>query len=210
MSKVRSIKTLQLDSGRHCFNFTNTVHSRTEEGIFDYLKTYDDLIEWMEKVNLLSKARLKILKDFVSERPKEAEKKLLQIKNKRELLYQTFSSIIHNKNIDKTLVTQFNETLSEALSNLAFDITKNRIELGWKNEGVNLLEPLWVIFKDAFDILTSVPKKRIKECGSCGWLFLDNSKNNSRVWCSMQTCGSSDKAKRYYYRKKKERNNKHD
>ncbi|WP_344746998.1 CGNR zinc finger domain-containing protein [Streptosporangium vulgare] len=35
-------------------------------------------------------------------------------------------------------------------------------------------------------------------CPSCYWLFLDTSKNGRRRWCSMTTCGSRDKARRYY------------
>jgi predicted RNA-binding Zn ribbon-like protein len=67
------------------------------------------------------------------------------------------------------------------------------------------MEPLWVIYKDAFDIITTSPVNRIKECRSCGWLFLDKSKNNSRTWCNMQSCGSIEKSRRYYYNTKKAR-----
>ena len=42
------------------------------------------------------------------------------------------------------------------------------------------------------------PLERVGECPSCGWLFLDTSRNGRRRWCSMATCGSRDKARRYY------------
>ncbi len=202
MSKERSIKTLLLDGGCHCFNFTNTIHSRKEEGIYDYLETYDSLLDWCEKVKLLPKDRIKKLRDFAMGNNKNAEKMLLEIKLKRELLYKIFSSIIHNKLIDETFIEDFNSALSDSLSNLAFKFNKGKIDLGWNESKINLMEPLWIIFKDAFDIFTAVSVNRYKECNACGWLFLDRSKNNSRVWCNMQTCGSIDKAKRYYYRKK--------
>src|ERR1700735_2051557 len=36
----------------------------------------------------------------------------------------------------------------------------------------------------------------------CGWLFIDDSKNASRRWCSMQSCGNRAKALRHYLRSK--------
>lgn len=41
---------------------------------------------------------------------------------------------------------------------------------------------------------------RLKICGNCGWLFMDRSRNRSRVWCDMRVCGNRAKASRHYYR----------
>lgn len=41
---------------------------------------------------------------------------------------------------------------------------------------------------------------RLKICANCGWLFLDQSRNRSRVWCDMTVCGNRAKASRHYYR----------
>jgi predicted RNA-binding Zn ribbon-like protein len=202
MSKERNIQTLLLDGGCHCFNFINTVNSRKEEEIFDYLQTYDDLLEWSDRVKLLPRERLKQLNEFAKKNTKSAEKKLKEIKSKRELLYHIFSLIIHNKIVDESSAKDFNDVLSDSLSNLVFKFNKGKLDLGWNEKEVNMTEPLWVVMKDAFDIFTSLSLSRFKECDACGWIFLDKSKNNSRVWCNMQTCGSIDKAKRYYYRKK--------
>jgi CGNR zinc finger/Putative stress-induced transcription regulator len=35
---------------------------------------------------------------------------------------------------------------------------------------------------------------------SCRWLFYDTTRNHSRTWCTDTTCGSREKAKRYYRR----------
>jgi predicted RNA-binding Zn ribbon-like protein len=54
----------------------------------------------------------------------------------------------------------------------------------------------------AVALLTAAEKGRLKACPACGWFFLDKTKNRSRRWCSMTTCGNSAKARRYYWRKK--------
>ena len=41
---------------------------------------------------------------------------------------------------------------------------------------------------------------RLRQCqdGACGWLFLDRTKNASRVWCSSGDCGNRARARRHY------------
>lgn len=39
---------------------------------------------------------------------------------------------------------------------------------------------------------------RLKACPNCDWLFLDKSKNGSRIWCDMAVCGNRQKARRNY------------
>ena len=43
---------------------------------------------------------------------------------------------------------------------------------------------------------------KLKVCPNCGWLFLDRSRNSSRLWCDMTVCGNRHKAKRHYRRRK--------
>ncbi|HVR39059.1 MAG TPA: CGNR zinc finger domain-containing protein [Thermoanaerobaculia bacterium] len=52
----------------------------------------------------------------------------------------------------------------------------------------------------AIALLTSEELPRIKSCPACAWLFFDASKNRSRRWCRMETCGSANKSRRYYRR----------
>ncbi len=49
----------------------------------------------------------------------------------------------------------------------------------------------------AFDLLRGSELNRLKQCPpeNCRWLFLDRSKNGSRRWCEMATCGNRAKAR---------------
>ncbi len=44
---------------------------------------------------------------------------------------------------------------------------------------------------------------RLASCGNplCGWLFVDRSRNRSRVWCEMAVCGNRVKVGRFRHRK---------
>jgi CGNR zinc finger protein len=48
---------------------------------------------------------------------------------------------------------------------------------------------------------------RLKRCANsdCGWMFVDLSKNQSRQWCEMRTCGNRANLRRYRERLRKRR-----
>ncbi len=54
----------------------------------------------------------------------------------------------------------------------------------------------------ALSLLSKFGVSRVKVCPNCNWLFLDNSRNGSRVWCDMAVCGNRQKARRHYHRGK--------
>jgi predicted RNA-binding Zn ribbon-like protein len=41
------------------------------------------------------------------------------------------------------------------------------------------------------------PRLKVCQEGTCRWAFLDTSKNRSRSWCSMRTCGNRTKTRAY-------------
>lgn len=44
--------------------------------------------------------------------------------------------------------------------------------------------------------------ERFKACKACGWCYYDSTKNRSRRWCDMASCGSREKVRAYRARKK--------
>jgi predicted RNA-binding Zn ribbon-like protein len=73
----------------------------------------------------------------------------------------------------------------------------------WAAADDALEAPLWPILRSAAEILTSEDRQQVRECAgtACTWLFLDRSRNRSRRWCSMESCGNREKARRHYRRK---------
>jgi predicted RNA-binding Zn ribbon-like protein len=53
----------------------------------------------------------------------------------------------------------------------------------------------------AMRLLDPSLRARTKICPNCSWLFLDQSKNQSRLWCDMAVCGNRAKAKAHYRRR---------
>ncbi|NGO52854.1 CGNR zinc finger domain-containing protein [Allomesorhizobium camelthorni] len=54
----------------------------------------------------------------------------------------------------------------------------------------------------ALSLMTQDSLRRLRICRNCNWLFLDRSRNGSRLWCDMAVCGNRQKARRHYRRRK--------
>lgn len=56
----------------------------------------------------------------------------------------------------------------------------------------------------ALSLMSTENLARMRICPSCRWLFVDRSRNGSRLWCDMAVCGNRQKARRHYNRGKEE------
>lgn len=207
MSNEKNINTLPLDGGTLCFDFINTVNTRTKQfEVHEYLQDYQNFLLWCRKVEIIEKEKFTALAAYAQKNAAETKKALEKIKKTRENLYQLFSSIATDqvRQIPIIVLKRFNTDLQNALSHLQFELTEDELQQTWEPKKLPLLEPLWIVLKSANDILVDKKYERIKECPACGWLFLDQTKNNKRRWCNPSTCGSIEKSKRYYRKKKKE------
>ena len=65
----------------------------------------------------------------------------------------------------------------------------------------DLLRP---VLHSALHLLSSPDLARLRECAAerCGKLYLDHTKNASRRWCDMDTCGNRAKARRHQARRR--------
>jgi predicted RNA-binding Zn ribbon-like protein len=52
----------------------------------------------------------------------------------------------------------------------------------------------------ALSLLRDDTVARLRICPNCTWLFVDRSRNSSRLWCDMAVCGNRQKASRHYRR----------
>jgi predicted RNA-binding Zn ribbon-like protein len=57
----------------------------------------------------------------------------------------------------------------------------------------------------AVEIVVGDDHHRLRACPNCAWLFLDFSRNGSRRWCSMESCGTRVKARRLTERRRERR-----
>ena len=84
----------------------------------------------------------------------------------------------------------------------AEELRSLRLATGRSDEPLSFEAALAV---SALSLLSSGSLAKLKICRHCEWLFLDKSRNSSRLWCDMSVCGNRVKAKQHYRRQKMQR-----
>jgi len=100
-------------------------------------------------------------------------------------------------------LTALNAAISLAYPHLQLVASGAEFAWGWTGAEDDWARMLWPVVRSAAELLTSPLLTRVRECADeqgCGFLFFDLTRNRSRRWCSMESCGNRAKARRHYKR----------
>lgn len=188
----------ELTGGHIALDFANTVESRPTGEARDRLAEYADLVRWSEQAGLLNRKEATTLRELADRHPRAASQVLGRARVMRESIYALFSAVAHGGALPAAALERLNEELPLALSRSRVKRSDRGAMWGWSDE-VALDRMLWPVVRGAADLLTAVERDRVRECAadSCGWLFLDGSRNRSRRWCDMSVCGNRNKVRRF-------------
>ncbi|MFB6458035.1 CGNR zinc finger domain-containing protein [Chitinophaga sp. Hz27] len=203
MSTPVTISTIRLDGGICCLDFVNTISERFRADQQDYLQHYKDICIWSLHTGIISPKTIQTLERLAKDFPVKAVQAFDKSIRLRELLYVIFRQLTLGKPLADNDLLSFNTYISEAYTNMEFSWDK---QLGYGQLSLNapgLELPIWKIVQSAAGLLASSQVNQVKQCPRCGKLFLDKSKNSSRRWCSMATCGDLNKVTRFQQKQKK-------
>lgn len=189
------INSLVLAGGWPALDFANTVSQRQPEPGEELLKDWDDFAQWIVRLGLLSSREMERWRLF---RPID----MAEVRGLREMIYALFGHYAARGSLDARQLAMFNGYLHEVYTHTTLQLRPDGCIVRGVEPVPHVEKPLWILALSAEALLTDDRLKRVKTCPGCGWLFLDTSKNGLRRWCSMQTCGSQEKARNYYHRKK--------
>ncbi|MFB9676121.1 CGNR zinc finger domain-containing protein [Streptosporangium vulgare] len=167
-----------------CLDFTNTVNSRPVARR-DWLATPEEAVTWAHAAG------------HPIERRTGLAAALPEARDLRETVFRVFRPLTDGDDPPRADLDALTATYAGGLAHARFEHDEGRFRFVWpapRTVGTLLRE----VAASAVDLLARGPLERIHACPSCYWLFLDTSKNGRRRWCSMTTCGSRDKARRYY------------
>lgn len=199
--------------GRLCLDFTNTVGGRDSQDAqprisrleykirADKLESYADLVAWSVRAGMLTESEARALLRAAKDNPSAANSTLKRGIRLRETLYRIFLSIAGGISPDKDDIASLNKELAAARAHERLAQKEEGFVWAW-DDSKTLDSVLWAVARSASELLTSDELSRVRQCGgeSCGWLFLDTSRNRSRQWCDMRDCGNLSKVRRFRQR----------
>jgi predicted RNA-binding Zn ribbon-like protein len=208
VSSIRGERRFKLRGGVVCLDFVNTVGSRLTDRPREYLRSYEDLLGWARQAGLLAPEETEGLFRQAALDSEGARETLSRALALREAIDRVISRAIAGESQDESDLSVLNRELSIALSHLRVMPTDGAYgwdwDLSWDEGETPLDRPLWPVAQSAAELLTSPKLGRVKVCAGdgCGWMFLDESRNNSRRWCDSRDCGNRERVRRHLARKR--------
>jgi predicted RNA-binding Zn ribbon-like protein len=196
MPGIADVTRMRLVGGNLALDFVNTRSGPpVGEPDADVLAEYGDLVSWAVYTGDLSQREAESVRRQASENRRAANAVFARAIRVRDDLDQVFRALAAGRNADQATLSRLRDDASDALRSA-------RLEPGaafawsWSDDR-SLTRPLWPVVHSAIELLVDGALHRVKQCQGCSFLFVDESKNRSRRWCSMDDCGTDEKMRRY-------------
>lgn len=182
--------------GHPALDFVNSVRRWTPAVGADDLASFADAVRFATTAGLLGGAEARALA-----RAPDGDRELTRLRALRDAIHAIAAAIAAATRPPPAALSVLDRHLAEGARHARLvAAAANRIERKVAPSSAGPAALRYRVADAAAALFTGPDAARIKACPACGWVFLDASKNRSRRWCSMDTCGSADKARRYYRR----------
>jgi predicted RNA-binding Zn ribbon-like protein len=183
-------------SGSTCIDFCNTLDHKYTPPKYDLIPNYASTLQWGQAAGILPLSFQGAAAD--------GQQSIARIYDMRSLISSLLLPFTCSGIPNETELTAFNTCLREVNESMKIISTGGGYTLI-----CSAVDPLaqivCAVVRSTADLLLSNQLEQLKQCGECGWLFYDTSRNQSRRWCDMNSCGNRAKARRHYERVRQKR-----
>ncbi len=197
MSRDTARAATQFFGGRVCLDFANTLDWRTSDDPQELIPGYADLLSWSERRGTLPHAATRKLSTRAAS--KEAAAAMREAYALRREIWTIADKLRGGQAANLRLV---NRMLAAAPRQPELVRQDRSYRHGFAGSDIN--EPLWPVLWSLSALLASDDAGRVGCCEAqgCGWFFVDESPNRTRLWCSSEVCGNRERARRAYAKRK--------
>ena len=193
------VRPLYVVAGNLALDFANTVDDPTGPARFDHIQDIPRLLSWARNIKLISDQQHDQLAELARSRPTVAAASLRRAHLLRRTVQLVFGAIADGRPIPEQPWRDLRRSTAEAIAHADLTTEHDQVRLAW--DGASLDAVTWPVAYAAHELLTGGQLGRVKRCAACPWLYVDQSKNSSRRWCTMDDCGKNEKMRRYVERR---------
>jgi predicted RNA-binding Zn ribbon-like protein len=198
MSRDTSRALTQFFGGRICLDFANTVDWRTSEEPQELIPDYAALLAWSAARHTLPQAALARLEPQAA----GAAAAAVLVEEAHALRAQIWQVAEALRRGGVAPLAAINRALARVppQPRLICEARRYVHDLA----GSALDEPLRPVLWSLTALLASDDAGRVGCCSAqgCGWFFVDESPNHTRLWCSSEVCGNRERARRAYAKRR--------
>lgn len=193
-----------LTGGHPALDLANTVSRRDDPTRRkEHLDSFSDLVSFALQDKILTPKQANDLEARARQSATDSARSFRKAIALREALYRVFAATAKSRPAPAKDLQKINESALDAVQHRCLVRSSGAYHWEWQADTRNRFDRiLWPIAQSAVDLLTSDELKLVRWCEApdCEWLFLDHSRNRSRRWCDMNSCGNRAKARRHYQR----------
>jgi predicted RNA-binding Zn ribbon-like protein len=163
---------------------------------------YGDLLDWAADRGALAEDEVEQLREDAAADADARRRALGRAWAFRRALHDCLRAVAQLERPPEASVALVNAAIIDAPAAFALTPRADGIALTIPADPhPDLLRP---VLRSALRLLSSPDLARLRECDAerCGRLYLDFTKNRSRRWCDMGTCGNRAKARRHQARRR--------
>jgi predicted RNA-binding Zn ribbon-like protein len=185
---------------RLCLAAVNTVLWRRGPAPRECLRSYGDLVTLVADAGWVQTPEDLRLES--QRHPRLAQRELAAALGLRDQLLTVFSTVAAATPPQAEALRAIEELSARGLARLRLADIGVGYRLHWPDVALDL--PVLQLAVSAVLLLASAERDRVKQCPgpTCGWLFLDSTRNRSRRWCDPAECGNRERVKAHYARQK--------
>lgn len=176
----------------------NTLSGRGTDAPRESLVSYAALLEWARGVGVIAPSVATDLARRADAHPDEAERALARARELRESLHALFSAVAQDKAPPSAVLSVLAGHLGAGFSQARLVFHDGTLR--WAPGAVAALDDVTrELARAATSLVGSENLGRVRACAAddCRWWFIDDTRNHSRRWCDMKTCGNRAKLRRY-------------
>lgn len=181
-----------------CLDFANTLDWRLTDDPVELIPDYAALLAWSERRATMPARTLARLREHRLD--SSAARGIMRTAYLlRAEIWSMGDELIANRPVR---LDALNGRLAELPSQPALRIQDGRYMFDL--DGNSLYQPLWPVLWSLTAVLSSDDATRVGCCRAqgCGWYFIDESPNRSRMWCSSEICGNRERVRRAYVKRR--------
>lgn len=176
----------------------NTLYPRPLSSAEERIGTYDALVAWAREHQAIPAATADRLLAEARRHPQQAAAAAARVRELREAVHGVVTAIEAGRTPPAVLLDTISRWVAAACVHGRLALHDGRLHwMGGRDEALDRIG--WELARSAGRVLTSPRLARLRACaaGDCGWLFEDGTRNRSRRWCDMKTCGNRAKVRRF-------------
>ena len=192
-------ETFRCPGGALCLDFCNTGQPMMESSQREWLPDFAELIGWLATAGAISGKQAAALRAAGERSPEAARKLWARAIRFRQALARVLLAKAEDRAAAEEDLRALEAEYARTASFARLAPTADGFAWALDADGRELEAALRPLAESAVSLMTSERIARLRRCGNstCYWLFIDETKNCSRRWCEMASCGNLMKVRRH-------------